>query len=260
VQLLDEVTTQGVVERAFRLEHDGEEVPGICWRPEGALGQTPAILLGHGGTQHKRAPNVLGLARRFVRHLGATAVALDAPGHGDRIEDPERARAARDDLTRRMASGGAGAAPRLEPPDPEAWAASHRRARAEWRATLDWLVDDGLAAPGKVGYWGLSMGTVIGLELVADEPRIASAVLGLAALQGWAGASERAAAAGRLSVPVLFVLQLDDQLMTRDDGLALFEAIGSQDKTLHAFPGGHVDTPLHERDAYDAFFARTLLG
>jgi hypothetical protein len=27
---------------------------------------------------------------------------------------------------------------------------------------------------------------------------------------------------------------------------------------MHVFPGGHVDTPLYERDAYDAFFLRHL--
>jgi len=91
VDVLGEKVEQGVVEQRFDLRVDGDTVPGIRWNPEGATGPRPTILIGHGGTQHKRVPNVLGLARRFVRHLGYSAVALDAPGHGNRITDPELA-------------------------------------------------------------------------------------------------------------------------------------------------------------------------
>jgi hypothetical protein len=40
--------------------------------------------------------------------------------------------------------------------------------------------------------------------------------------------------------------------------LTLFDAIGSRDKALHVHPGGHIETPLYELDAYDAFFTRHL--
>ena len=261
MQATSEIVARGVVERAFRFEVEGEEVPGLLWRPEAATGPTPVVLLGHGGTQHKRAPNVLGLARRFVRHLGMSAVAIDAPGHGERVDDEARADAARRDLERRLrATTGEAAAPRPAQSDPDAYAEAHARAAREWSALLDLLDTDGLVADGRVGYWGLSMGTMIGLPMVADEPRVRCAVLGLACLSGWPNEAVRAAAARRLEIPVLFVLQCDDQLMTRQSGLELFDAIGSADKALHAFPGGHVDTPLYERDAYDAFFARHLSG
>jgi hypothetical protein len=48
--------------------------------------------------------------------------------------------------------------------------------------------------------------------------------------------------------------------MSRQSGLDLFEAIGSSDKAMHIHPGGHVQTPLYERDAYEAFFKRHLGG
>ncbi len=261
MQVTSEILEQGVTEQGFEFERDGERVPGILWRPQDASGPTPLVLLGHGGTQHKRAPNVLGLARRFVRHLGYSAVAIDAPGHGQRIVDKEQAAAQRRDLQRRVVEArGEASAPRQAPPDQAAYLAAHARARADWAMTLDLYDAEVGLLEGKVGYWGLSMGTMIGLPLVADEPRIASAVLGLAALSGWPGEDERRAAAARVRVPVLFILQWDDQLMTRQSGLDLFDAIGGPDKALHAFPGGHVDTPLSERDAYDGFFARTLGG
>ncbi|MEN3271847.1 MAG: hypothetical protein V7636_608, partial [Actinomycetota bacterium] len=71
MDILNETRELGVAEARFDLKVDDEVVPGIRWRPEAASGPTATILIGHGGTQHKRVPNVLGLARRFVRHLGA---------------------------------------------------------------------------------------------------------------------------------------------------------------------------------------------
>ena len=67
MEILSEKIEMGVVEQRFELPVDSEAVPGIRWHPEGAKVPRPTILIGHGGTQHKRVPNVLGLARRFVR-------------------------------------------------------------------------------------------------------------------------------------------------------------------------------------------------
>ena len=61
-------------------------------------------------------------------------------------------------------------------------------------------------------------------------------------------------------IPILFMFQWDDELMTRESGIGLFDAIGSTDKAMHVHPGGNVQTPLYERDTYDAFFARHLAG
>jgi dienelactone hydrolase len=254
MEITGEVVEREVVERSFHFEHDGETVPGILWRPESATGATPLILLGHGGTQHKRTANILGLARRFVRHLGATAVALDAPNHGDRIVDREAFEERRRELERKVTSkGGEGSAGSIVRPF-----VGIDRAVAEWSAALDLLDEEHLVEEGRVGYWGVSMGTMIGLPFVAREPRVTCAVLGLAGLSGGPGGEQREAAARSCSIPVLFVFQWDDQLMTRQSGLDLFDALGSQDKAMHVFPGGHIDTPLYEREAYDRFFARHL--
>jgi pimeloyl-ACP methyl ester carboxylesterase len=246
---------RGVEEGSFALEVEGESVPGLIWRPDGADGPTPLVLIGHGGTTHKRVDYVLSLARRFVRHLGYSAVAIDAPGHGDRVRDPEAAAAARRALEARIA-GGPGQGPRVVSEAQSAeWAERTRRGVLEWTATLDALVEGGFADE-RVGYWGVSMGTAIGLPYVASDRRIKAAVLGLAGL-GMGGRSFEEAARS-LSMPVLFVFQWDDELMSRQSGLDLFDAIGSKDKAMHIFPGGHVQTPLWERDAYESFFTRHL--
>jgi pimeloyl-ACP methyl ester carboxylesterase len=255
MQMVSESVEQGVVEQRFDLPVDGESVPGIRWSPEGATAPRPTILIGHGGTQHKRVPNVLGLARRFVRHLGYEAVALDAPGHGER-SDPETDRRRREAIEARIAAGPDAVGRDLSPEGAEEWAARTTRGVAEWHALVDSL--DAQGTGRRYGYWGVSMGTAIGLPFVASEPRIEVAVMGLAGLRILPGAEGFEQAARGLTIPVLLVLQWNDELVAQSSGLALFDAIGSAEKTAHINPGGHVQIPLFERDAYEEFFLRHL--
>jgi hypothetical protein len=265
-----ETADKGVVERRFDLKVETDLVPGILWEPEDALAKAtprPTIFIGHGGTQHKRTDNVLALARTFVRHLGVSVAALDAPGHGDRVT-PEMKAAAdkqRERLGARIAAGQReGRAQRMEmgPEEAKAWVERTTNGVAEWKA----LVDDLQAnrtdlAAGPFGYWGVSMGTAIGLPFVAAEPRITAAVLGLAGLSDDRPGSERFAASARsLQIPVLFLFQANDELMTFESGIALFQAFGSKEKTMHINPGGHVQMPRFERKAAEDFFARHLLS
>ena len=256
MEILSEKIEMGVVEQRFELPVDSEAVPGIRWHPEGAKVPRPTILIGHGGTQHKRVPNVLGLARRFVRHLGYSAVALDAPGHGERIRDPAKAERRRRAIQDRIAAGPGAGGVALGPEEAREWVERTARGMAEWRALLDRLDEEGHGP--RYGYWGVSMGTAIGLPFVAAEPRIGAAVLGLAGLGNRPGAERFELAARGLTIPILLVLQWNDELVGQTSGLALFDAIGSTEKTLHINPGGHVQIPLFERDAYEAFFVRHL--
>jgi pimeloyl-ACP methyl ester carboxylesterase len=256
VDVVNEQVELGVVEQRFDLKVGGEVVPGIRWSPEGSVGPRPTVLIGHGGTQHKRTPNVLGLARRFVRHLGYSAVALDAPNHGERITDPEAAERRRQALQSRIAAGPGGAELEFGPEEASEWVERTTKGVAEWKALLDEL--DAQQPGNHYGYWGVSMGTAIGLPFVASEPRIAAAVLGLAGLGNRPGADHFEQAARSLRIPVLLILQWNDELVGQSAGMALFDAIGSTEKTAHINPGGHVNTPLFERDAYDAFFLRHL--
>lgn len=257
MEVLNEKTEMGVVEQRFDLLVDGETVPGIRWRPEHLEGSSPTILIGHGGTQHKRVPNVLALGRRFVRHLGYSAVALDAPGHGERNADPEAGERRRRAIRARVAERQRGEEITLDPDEAKEWVERTTKGIAEWRALVDALDAEGAATKG-YAYWGLSMGTAIGLPFVASEARIRAAVLGLAGLGNRPGSERFEQAARSLSIPVLLILQRNDELVGQKSGLALFDAIGSDEKTLHLNPGGHVGTPLFERDAYEEFFLRHL--
>jgi len=54
------------------------------------------------------------------------------------------------------------------------------------------------------------------------------------------------------------VVQWDDELVARDDALALFAAIGSSEKRLHVNPGGHAQVPAFERESAERFLADHL--
>jgi pimeloyl-ACP methyl ester carboxylesterase len=237
MRFITETTTDGVSERHFMLD----DIPGALWAPASQAGG-PLILVGHGGGAHKLAPPALARAHLYVK-AGFTVAAIDVPGHGGRPVSEEHNRL-RTDFKARMDAG--------EP----VWQSLTDYNKAliewtvpEWQTILDALVK---LDYGPFGYYGVSMGTAIGLPLTADEPRIAAAVFGLA------GLDSLAEAAPRVTVPVEFLLQWDDKLVSREQGLALFDAIGSAEKTLHANLGGHLGVPEFERDSSQRFFVRHL--
>lgn len=96
------------------------------------------------------------------------------------------------------------------------------------------------------------MGTFIGVPLLAAEPRVRAAVLGLA------GGDALTAPARRITVPIQFLLQWDDHLVPRAEGRALFEAFASAEKALHANPGRHAEVPAFELEDSARFLARHL--
>jgi dienelactone hydrolase len=219
---------RGVIERRFDVSSDDRVVPGIVWTPEDATGERPLVLIGHGGSGHKRMDYVLSLARRFVRHHGFAVAAIDGPGHGDREEKI----ADRQWWTEPVISSMV----------------------ADWKATRTALTQLPDVGEGPLGYWGLSMGTLFGVPFVAAEPEVRVAVLGLMGLAG----ARYATTAGTISCPVLFLQQLDDELIDREGCLELFLAIGSKDKRLHANPGLHSAVPAEEMEHSEAILLKHL--
>ncbi|MFD2416860.1 alpha/beta hydrolase [Amycolatopsis pigmentata] len=239
-----ETTSDGVTERLFTLG----DITGALWSPADAAGDRPLVLLGHGGGQHKKAPPLVTRARHYVTVCGFTVAAIDVPGYGDRprLELDQKLTPA---LRRRVASG-----QQVDPEITRGMAERAAKAVAEWQTTLDALQDlDGIGTGGPVGFWGVSLGSSIGVPFVAAEPRITAAVFGLT--------SHRSVgeAAGRVTIPVEFVLQWDDELVPRESGLRVFDAFGSQEKTLHANPGPHSAVPPFELESSARFFLRHLV-
>ena len=251
MQFTSETTAGGVTERAFTLQVAGDAVPGIVWTPEGASGPRPVILMGHGGTQHKRVDTLLARARAYARHQRWATVAIDAPAHGDRTT-PEAQAAARANIEARIAGRQQGFSPEMA----RQMADRTRQAVPEWRATLDAVRTIPEVGEGPVGYWGVSMGTSIGVPFLAAEPRVQCAVLGLNGLR--TGQDEFAKLAASIAIPLLFVFQRNDELVNMEAGLALYDAFGSKEKAMHINPGGHVQIPAYEREDFERFYLRHL--
>ncbi|MEU9999231.1 alpha/beta hydrolase [Streptomyces sp. NPDC050848] len=242
MRFISETSADGVRERLFTLG----EIPGVLWTPEGAVGVRPLVVVGHGGGQHKKAPGVLVRALRFVGECGFAVVAVDVPAHGDRPKVEEFDRIVAENQARVEAGE------ELAPLIAGFQALVARRTVPEWRAVIDAVQAVDEVGAGPVGYWGVSLGCGLGVPFVAAEPRVRAAVLGLG------GALATAEAAARITVPVEFLVQWDDERVPRDQSLALFDALGSAEKTLHANPGRHGEIPGFELDSAVRFFARHL--
>ncbi len=227
--------------REFTLMRGARAVTGVLWSGANAAPGAPLVCFGHGASGDRHQRPIPHIAGALARDHGYFGLAIDGPVHGRRQVGP----------------GGR-----------EAFWPEWRREGtaddmvADWRAALEAISALAEVGRGPVGYWGLSMGTVYGAPFVAAEPRIRAAVLGLMGLVSepahYRPVIERAARA--ISCPVFFLWQLEDELFERDACLALFDALGSEDKRLHANPGLHPNVPLDELDFSIAFLTRYLEG
>jgi len=228
----------GSLEREFTLG----EIPGILWTP--ASSPVPLILIGHPGGLRSMYPRLAGRARHSTAN-GFAAATIELPGSGDRppSADAERARA---DLHRALAAG--------EPVDEivdRLILPLVEKAVPEWQSTLDAL----LALPEISGPVGYSGGVIaIGIRLAVVEPRIAAAGLFAGSFVPRAMFDE----ARKVTIPLHVLLQWDDEGNDRQRALDLFDAFGSQEKTLHANMGGHTGVPQFAGDDAARFFVRHL--
>ncbi|MFV8051889.1 alpha/beta hydrolase [Mycobacterium sp. 48b] len=244
MQFTSQTTSNGVTERTFTL--DG--VTGVLWSPDSDSRAAPLILAGHPGGLDKKAPRHVARAHSAVTADGFHVVSIDLPGHGDRprsSQDQRRVADFRQAREERSPSFGRILA--------EYCHSVAERAVPEWQSTIDALQalpEIGAHAP--IGYSGASLSGAVGITLAAVEPRITAAVF------GWVSAHDALLEAAELvTMPVEYLLPLNDEEIPRDFGLELFDAFASEDKVIHAFPGGHHQVPTDGR-IDTRFFPRHL--
>jgi dienelactone hydrolase len=233
MKVLSEANEGFVREMRFDIVVAGEVVPAILWTPQGAEGTRPLVLFGHGGRVHKRVDNILRSARDLVITEHYAVLAIDGPGHGDRTRSPAPAEGA---------------------PPPST------NMTAEWQAAIDAVQKLDYVGKGPIAYWGVSMGTRYGIPLVANEPRIVAAVLGLYGLfeEGRTVPKGFGDDVRKIKVPLIFVFQRSDTLMTLQNGIDLYDAFGSKEKAMHVNPGGHTGIPVSEQHKWKPFFVNHL--
>ena len=232
-----------VLQHAF----DVESITGILWTPTvEPFAPRPLVCSIHGGGQHSQHPAAMARATALIE-AGLTVLSLDAPGHGRRqptAEDLEF----RATMQERRESG--------RPFDDLLLSFNARiasQAVPEWLTVLDVLASQDHLSPSQpLGLWGVSLGGVVAMQLLATDERFAAAIVGLV------GGPDINDYVERVTAPLLFLMQWDDELVARADALETFDRIGSTSKRLHANPGGHAQIPYAEYGLCVDFLHTTL--
>ena len=233
----------GIVERDLTVD----DVPGTLWLPANASPSAPVplILLGHPGGLGPMYPRLVARARASAE-LGFAAAAIELPSNGvrPRIPQVEQARTALQEAFR------AGGRPSEEVIDAFILPLVEQ-AVPEWRAAMDAL----LGLPEIGGPVAISGGVIaVATRLAAVDERIVAAGLFAGSVVPRSILDE----ARQVTVPVHVLLQWDDQGNDRQRALELFDAYGSQEKTLQANLGGHTGVPSYAGEDAARFFARHL--
>ncbi|MDF3313096.1 hypothetical protein P3H15_50210 [Rhodococcus sp. T2V] len=205
-------------------------VPASLWTPADRTARA-LVLVGHGGYGHRNDNRMTAIADTLVTRHQSAVLLIDGPVHGGRRTDGGQDA---DTVKREWRT--------YWHHDPQIDAMVD-----DWDTALQWARDSVGELP--TGYYGLSMGTLYGLPLLARVPTIDAAVLGMWGTDNLTGPRLLVDAA-QVSVPVEFYLRLDDHLFARDGQLELFAELASETTLLigengrHEPPGGQTTTRL----------------
>ncbi|MDP6377063.1 MAG: hypothetical protein QF921_09010 [Pseudomonadales bacterium] len=223
--------TDGGATREFRIsDDDRRDITGAVWLPTESSVST-LVCFGHGASGDRYQAPIAHLAARFVER-GLPVLSLDGPVHG----------------LRQVGPGGR-----------EAFFPEFQRNACITDMISDWALAvqaaQGLAnvGTGALAYFGLSMGSLFGIPLIASRDDVTVATLGLVGIQsGFPHTGTLREACGRIHCPVFFIMQLEDELFDREGYLEVFDTFPSVDKRIHANPGLHPEIPAEEIDfAFD---------
>ncbi len=237
---IEDRLSEGLRQREFTIDRDGRPVTGVLWQHREAAVGSPLVCFGHGASGDRFQQPIGWLVKRLVGEHRFSALSIDGPVHG----------------RRQVGDGARGAF----------WPEWEREGTvedmtADWRTSLDFVRSQADVGTGPVGYWGLSMGTIYGAPFVASDERVGAAVLGLMGISGPDHYRPTITdAARRIDVPVLFIMQLEDELFLRAECLQLFDELATADKRLHANAGLHPAVPVEELHNSVEFLAACLNG
>jgi dienelactone hydrolase len=237
--------SESVAGRSFLLSRRSGAVPGVLWSPD-TPARPPTVLLGHGGSGHKRCERHLRMGHWLASATGLAVAAIDGPYHGDRVQSP------------------------MDPAVYQQLIADEgiqsvtARMTEDWLETISALAAHDLSDDANVSVFGMSMGARFGLPVAAAlGTRLRCAVFGKFGIRqteaihpGLCSPALMMTAARAISAPVLFHVQWDDEVFPRDGQLDLFSALASEDKRLFARSGRHAQTHPDDEASWQEFIGR----
>ena len=222
---------------------DHRKITGCIWIPEQETRQGVLVTFLHGASGSRLQAPIPYLANLFA-NKGIASLAIDGPVHGLR----KKLDGGRIALYAEMSK------PRAFDNLFQDWELALRLAETK----LQFTVRD-------IAYFGLSMGTFFGIPYLAnrhrrDESTIA-AILGLMGPSGVVSPFRKRLIhdASNVQCPLLYLLQLDDEMFSRAGCLELFGALESPNKQLRENPGKHAAVPLAEFDYSFEFVSKLIL-
>ncbi len=219
------------------------KITGCLWIPNGTVQPGMLMAFGHGASGDRYQMPIPHLARRLAKE-GVASLSMDGPVHGLRQQAEGGRAALQDEMRRRtMIEDMVG----------------------DWQASVA-IAESRLGfSASKFGYFGLSMGSIFGIPYLAHRVRngqpVTAATLGLLGTSGAvvALAQRLREAAAMIETPLLFLVQLEDELFPREGCFDLFDSFKSNDKRMHANPGLHPEVPAEEIDFSFSFLCSRLL-
>lgn len=153
-----------VISRGFtvNIEIGKRVVAGRVWHSQVSSGTRPLLLIGHQEAEDKNSPEVQELVKILCGKYGFVIATMDGPLHGARrfgTTDSELMKMEFDQLW-------------LDGDE------SISSMTLDWKLTVDALCELQEVDSRCIGYFGLSMGTAYGIEVLASDLRISAAVLG----------------------------------------------------------------------------------
>ncbi len=228
--------------REFRITGGpGRDVTGAVWLPKREQPGQTFVLFGHGASGDRYQRPIPYLANRFRDEAGLAVLSIDGPVHGLRQVGPGGREAFWQELQR---------------------PACIDDMVSDWQLAIHATQSVANVGRGPIAYFGLSMGSMFGVPLIAAREDVTVATLGLL---GTSGPSDRMRQrflmdASLIRCPVLFLMQLEDELFDRAGYLELFDALATTDKRLHANPGLHPEIPQEEIDFAFEFMRSHIEG
>jgi predicted esterase len=231
----------GASTREFRIIRDGKrDVTGALWTPLDVTPRSTLVCFGHGASGDRYQAPICYLANRFVRERKLPVLSIDGPVHG----------------LRQIGDGGRSAFfPEFEKDDVIVNMVD------DWATAVSEVQALAKIGASNLAYFGLSMGSLFGIPFVASRDDVLCATLGLAGVQSNIPHGDALLrAAEQIKCPVLFLMQLEDEIFNRAGYLEVFDAFPSSDKRIHANPGLHPEIPAEEIDFAFDFLSDYIAG